>query len=342
MNFFRHWTAAPMFRVTWTIGAGNYGARFQSFCARHLNLKIGRAHPTTLGFTDDGLDDPEIKWTPEIGKIAEKIVTAIWTWLDGLPVGSEVIAQAAITVTEKAPNSKIPTGDRNKAEEKKALDRAKSLIHAELEAIGKRGKFPKRPPQKKDEEWHAAATLLEFLRRDLAEETFKDEWPAKVAELALLHAANIAQRVLDETFQKKLNPMERELIEFFFIFNPSLAASAEIERLEITPETREDVSPDPEHGLYFPFGFAILAKIECPPRPEEHRKLVSLRVQDHLRGMGLARKALECLIRKYPKLEIDLKKMHPKAPEVPTQKDNLRLLRLYHSAKTELRQKPEA
>ena len=342
MNFFRHWSAAPMFRVTWTISASNYGARFQSFCARHLNLKIGLAHPTTLELKDDGLNDPEIKWTPETGKIAEKIVEAIWTWLDGLPVGSEVVAQAALTVTEKAPYSKIPSGLRSRAEENKALEMAKSLIRDELEAIGKRGKSPKKPPLKKDEEWHAAATLLEFLRRGLAGETFKEVWPAKVSELALLHAANIAQRVLDKTFQKELNPMERELIEFFFIFNPGLAARAEIVRLEITPETREDVLPDPEQGLYFPFGFAVLAKIECPPQPDERPKLVYLRVQDHLRRMGLARKALECLVSDHPELEIDLKQMHPKAPEVPTQKDHMRLLRLYHSVKTEFRQKQDA
>ena len=39
MNLFRHWTWADMFRVTYAISAGTYGARFQSFCRRHLRLE---------------------------------------------------------------------------------------------------------------------------------------------------------------------------------------------------------------------------------------------------------------------------------------------------------------
>ena len=41
MNLFMHWSWAGMFRVTWSISACTYGARFQSFCQNHLNLDLG-------------------------------------------------------------------------------------------------------------------------------------------------------------------------------------------------------------------------------------------------------------------------------------------------------------
>lgn len=41
MNFFRHWSWSGMFRVTWAISAATYGARFQTFCRRRLDLKLG-------------------------------------------------------------------------------------------------------------------------------------------------------------------------------------------------------------------------------------------------------------------------------------------------------------
>lgn len=39
MNLFRHWSWSGMFRVTYAICASTYGARFQSFCKRHLELE---------------------------------------------------------------------------------------------------------------------------------------------------------------------------------------------------------------------------------------------------------------------------------------------------------------
>jgi hypothetical protein len=41
MNLFRHWAWSGMFRVTWTISASTYGARFQKFCEKHLDLDLG-------------------------------------------------------------------------------------------------------------------------------------------------------------------------------------------------------------------------------------------------------------------------------------------------------------
>jgi len=42
MNIFRTWSWSGMFRVSWAISAGTFGARFQSFCDRHLDLDIGK------------------------------------------------------------------------------------------------------------------------------------------------------------------------------------------------------------------------------------------------------------------------------------------------------------
>ncbi|HEX8984764.1 MAG TPA: patatin-like phospholipase family protein [Bryobacteraceae bacterium] len=42
MNLFRHWAWAGMFRVTWAISSGTYGARFEAFCHRYLRLERGR------------------------------------------------------------------------------------------------------------------------------------------------------------------------------------------------------------------------------------------------------------------------------------------------------------
>ena len=42
MNLFRHWAWSGMFIATWAISAGMYGARFQRFCERRLDLRPGR------------------------------------------------------------------------------------------------------------------------------------------------------------------------------------------------------------------------------------------------------------------------------------------------------------
>jgi hypothetical protein len=41
MNFFRHWSWSAMFRATWAVAACTYGARFQRFCEKQLDLKLG-------------------------------------------------------------------------------------------------------------------------------------------------------------------------------------------------------------------------------------------------------------------------------------------------------------
>ena len=41
MNLFRHWSWAGIFRVTWSISACTFGARFQHFCKNKLDLELG-------------------------------------------------------------------------------------------------------------------------------------------------------------------------------------------------------------------------------------------------------------------------------------------------------------
>lgn len=49
MNLFRHWGFADMVRVTWSITAFTFGARFQNFCERRLNLALGQIRTRELG-----------------------------------------------------------------------------------------------------------------------------------------------------------------------------------------------------------------------------------------------------------------------------------------------------
>lgn len=42
MNLFNHWVWSSMFRVTWSASASCYGARFQTFCQKRLELPLGQ------------------------------------------------------------------------------------------------------------------------------------------------------------------------------------------------------------------------------------------------------------------------------------------------------------
>lgn len=48
MNLFRHWSWASMFRATWALSAATFGARFQDFCRRHLELDFGDLEARTV------------------------------------------------------------------------------------------------------------------------------------------------------------------------------------------------------------------------------------------------------------------------------------------------------
>jgi hypothetical protein len=337
MNLFKHWSWAPMLRVTWTICAGNYGARFQSFCERHLDLDIGKIKPpreVVLGDEIDFSRPSSFKWSAETDQEAHEIAKAMWTWLRELPVGSNVIADALLQVIEKAPNSERDS----EINEEEALGEAKKRIEDSLTAKNGRPSR-RRAPQRLDEEWYAAATLLEACRRKNVPEHLKVEWANDVAELVLSHGAITAGRILCQNFQDELNPVERQLVKLLFLFNPGLAASARLLRLEVTPDPHAPPATPQKRNLHFPFGFAILARTDWPRKAGGTHKLVYFRVQDHLRRMGLARQALGQIIERKSELEVELKKMHPDACEVPSEKDRARFLRLFGSVKTAMKQK---
>ena len=336
MNFFRHWASAPMFRVTWLIGASNYGARFQSFCKRHLELEMGCAQPIPLKARDpSGLTGEEKLLRPkQIEVLAETMVETVWSWTSELRTGSEVLARAALEVSQALSADKL--SPRRVISEETARKTAKDLVGAQLKVVRNPEKGFKSMSREKDELWYRAATLLEFVRCDALPPD--STLPARVAELALIHGASIADCVLSTDCKTILNPTEREVVELFFIFNPDLAASAEIIRFGMTPQKNAACLPRGDENLVFPFAFAILANTHWPPEVPQQPKLVYLRVQNHLRRMGLARKGLRALLGDRPGLEIDLQPMHPDADEFPTHQDYARLRRIFGSVQSELAQ----
>ena len=82
--------------------------------------------------------------------------------------------------------------------------------------------------------------------------------------------------------------------------------------------------------LKFHFGFALVDK----------GGLLFFRVQDHLRGLGLGRRALKQLIRHFRgedrKLEPGLDEFPGDAPEIPSESAMLRFRELFRSVEYEL------
>jgi hypothetical protein len=70
MNVFKHWSWSGMFMATFSVCCGMYGARFQRWCERHLELWPGKV--TT-----------EVRVAPEDKK-------EIMTWLQGLEQKDEI------------------------------------------------------------------------------------------------------------------------------------------------------------------------------------------------------------------------------------------------------------
>ena len=83
----------------------------------------------------------------------------------------------------------------------------------------------------------------------------------------------------------ELNAHERKLIERFLEKNPDEAAGL---RVLVLKQVVENPLGDDEEQIDFAFGFALACK----------DRLVFFRVQDHLRNVGLARRALRTIIRK--------------------------------------------
>jgi hypothetical protein len=57
MNLFRHWSWSGMFRVSWAISACTFGARFQKFCEKHLELDLGKISVRKRDDVDVAVDD---------------------------------------------------------------------------------------------------------------------------------------------------------------------------------------------------------------------------------------------------------------------------------------------
>jgi hypothetical protein len=55
INLFRHWSWSTMFRVTWAVLASTYGARFQAWCERVLDMKLGSVKATRIDLGGAGL-----------------------------------------------------------------------------------------------------------------------------------------------------------------------------------------------------------------------------------------------------------------------------------------------
>lgn len=375
MNFFRHWSWAPMFRVTWAITASTYGARFQSFCERHLELKLGGVELHELGAKAPPLDaspSAETETVRESGEdlqdaeaktasadaplstgpktVSAELIKAVETWLrTKLPLDAALCSRAA------AEAARIPVGRGEAISEEAVVEKAESLIRAAVES-GRAGDLPPSEAYQaeKDPEWFAAATLVALIRR-LADEDECKKWAHLVARFVRVRDRTITKLTFTPEIQGSLNAAEFELLKLFFVYNPKLVKTARIFRFYLVPgkvtefsssEPGEAKQPQGEHKssstsdeLSFPFAFAILAQVTNKQTGAATDSLVYFRVQDHVRRMGLGREALQKMLNKVGgELPVKLYEMHPDAHEVPTSEDRLRFLRLFDSAKAAARQ----
>src|ERR1043166_5028973 len=187
MNLFKHWAWSPMVRVAWTISASNYGARFQSFCQRHLNLTIGKAGVEKLGLKPE---KSEYKDIPEARAIGREIVCTVGGWLATVSDHPEVLSAATARVN--GITGKAPRKPDKKADD--VLAAARSLIDEAIRqrpegAIIRPSESSISGDEHQDSEWYAAAALLEMLWRGVDDEKVLHKTAGDVAEFALLHAA---------------------------------------------------------------------------------------------------------------------------------------------------------
>ena len=82
MNLFRHWSWAGMLRVTWAISASMYGARFQRFCRRQLDLPVGEVTCGELVSLAD-LDDAGLNFL-EAEQVRKMVTECFWDRQDSL------------------------------------------------------------------------------------------------------------------------------------------------------------------------------------------------------------------------------------------------------------------
>jgi hypothetical protein len=68
MNLFRHWSWSGMFRVSWAISACTFGARFQKFCEKHLELDLGKLSVRKRNDVDVAVKEELNPYEQRVGK----------------------------------------------------------------------------------------------------------------------------------------------------------------------------------------------------------------------------------------------------------------------------------
>lgn len=337
MNFFKHWSWAPMVRVAWSINASTYGARFQTFCKDHLGLSVGRIHGDYVGVPQGLIHDWDAVCSRSVeapGRLTKLIADTIVDWLGRSALEPEVLAAVAIEAAPIYPGKDDRCLLADKAPTTDELNEVARLIEEALKYFDPRGiddpiqSTTESTIQIRDLEWMSTATLVELMRRGATPEILEGQ-AKKIAAVIAFRAANIDaySAALRTKKLKALNETELELIEWFFVYNPSLLAVAKIFRFDLIPGyTGNGSGPDPtDDEIHFPVGFAIIADLPAGPQ------LAFLRIRDHLRRIGLGRLAIKTVLGKEPRITFKLREMHPGAHEVPTAEDQLRFKRLFDS-----------
>ena len=67
MNLYKRWSWSGMFQLTWSICAGTYGARFQSFVEQRLGLRLGEI----------GVRELKLRWTGDADELKRDAVKAV-------------------------------------------------------------------------------------------------------------------------------------------------------------------------------------------------------------------------------------------------------------------------
>jgi hypothetical protein len=125
-----------------------------------------------------------------------------------------------------------------------------------------------------------------------------------------------------------LNDVERSLLHSFFQLHGELQDTAQIVPLQVTSEAQVSEAGGP---LIFTFGFAVL----------HDSRLVYFRVQDHLRNMGLGRRALITLIehedRAGRSVALDLKEMPLHTQETFSASDQAAFRQMFRAVQLEFK-----
>jgi hypothetical protein len=111
INLFRHWSWSGMFCATWAISAGIYGARFQNFCERYLDLRPGKVK----------IRKPLVPWKQQFADLDEK--SAFFSTLEdvyGLDFWEIELIKTFLARGRFRPEAKLTAAER--AEKEAALN----------------------------------------------------------------------------------------------------------------------------------------------------------------------------------------------------------------------------